>query len=86
MPSAILQEEPEHQQRLANLVAFTRREIVVCGRSSPSNSQIVPYIVGDDARAVRIASALRARGFDINTTGIRSPAVPAGTARLPNFH
>jgi 8-amino-7-oxononanoate synthase len=52
----------------------------VRGRSSPSNSQIIPYIVGDDARAMRIASALRARGFDIR--GIRSPAVPAGTARL----
>ena len=76
----ILQEEPERQQRLANLVAFTHREIVVRGRSSPSNSQIVPYIVGDNARAMRLASALQARGFDIR--GIRPPTVPAGTARL----
>lgn len=76
----ILQEEPERQRRLANLVAFTHREIAVRGRSSPSNSQIVPYIVGDNARAMRLAAALQARGFDIR--GIRPPTVPAGTARL----
>lgn len=32
---------------------------------SPSNSQIVPYVVADNARAMRLASALKAPGFDI---------------------
>ncbi|KRR04390.1 8-amino-7-oxononanoate synthase [Bradyrhizobium jicamae] len=77
---SILQEEPEHQQRLAKLVAFTHREIGVRGWRSPSDSQIVPYIVGDNARAMWLASALQTRGFDIR--GIRPPTVPAGTARL----
>ncbi|ANW03303.1 8-amino-7-oxononanoate synthase [Bradyrhizobium icense] len=77
---SILREEPERQQRLAKLVAFTHREIVVRGRSSPSNSQVVPYVVGDNSRAMRLASAMQARGFDIR--GIRPPTVPAGTARL----
>lgn len=76
----ILQEEPERQQRLAKLVAFTHREMVARGERSPSNSQILPYIVGENARAMRLASALQARGFDIR--GIRPPTVPAGTARL----
>lgn len=76
----ILQEEPDRQRRLANLIAFTHREIGVRGGRSPSYSQIVPYIVGDNARAMRLASALQARGFDIR--GIRPPTVPAGTARL----
>ncbi|WP_369726206.1 8-amino-7-oxononanoate synthase [Bradyrhizobium sp. LLZ17] len=76
----ILQEEPERQQRLAKLVAFTHREMVARGESSPPNSQILPYIVGENARAMRLASALQARGFDIR--GIRPPTVPAGTARL----
>lgn len=76
----ILQEEPERQQRLAKLVAFTHRELAVCGRPSPSNSQIIPYVVGDNARAMQLASALQARGFDIR--GIRPPTVPVGTARL----
>lgn len=76
----ILQQEPERQQRLAKLVAFTHREIGVRGGRSPSASQIVPYIVGDNGRAMRLASRLQARGFDIR--GIRPPTVPVGTARL----
>lgn len=76
----ILQHEPERQQRLAKLVAFTHREMGLRGWRSSSVSQIVPYIVCDNARAMRLASALQARGFDIR--GIRPPTVPAGTARL----
>lgn len=76
----ILQEEPERKQRLASLVAFTHREMKMRGLRSPSKSQIVPYIVGDNADTMRLASALQARGFDIR--GIRPPTVPAGTARL----
>jgi 8-amino-7-oxononanoate synthase len=76
----ILQQEPERQQRLAGLVAFTHRELAARGARSPSHSQIVPYIVGDNARAMALASALQGRGFDIR--GIRPPTVPAGTARL----
>ncbi|MET4323507.1 MULTISPECIES: 8-amino-7-oxononanoate synthase [unclassified Bradyrhizobium] len=76
----ILREEPGRQQRLAKLVAFTHREIGARGGRSPSDSQIVPYIVGDNARAMRLASRLQARGFDIRA--IRPPTVPAGTARL----
>jgi 8-amino-7-oxononanoate synthase len=40
----------------------------------------VPYVVGDNARAMALAAALQVRGFDIR--GIRPPTVPAGTARL----
>jgi 8-amino-7-oxononanoate synthase len=77
---SILQQEPDRQQRLANLVAFTHRELAVRGGRSASDSQIVPYIVGDNARAMALASALQSRGFDVR--GIRPPTVPAGTARL----
>lgn len=77
---SILQQEPDRQQRLANLIAFTHQEIGLRGGWSPSASQIVPYIVGDNARAMALASALQARGFDIR--GIRPPTVPPGTARL----
>jgi 8-amino-7-oxononanoate synthase len=76
----ILQQEPERQQRLANLIAFTHQELAVRDAESPSRSQIVPYIVGDNARAMALAAALQARGFDIR--GVRPPTVPAGTARL----
>jgi 8-amino-7-oxononanoate synthase len=54
----------------------------VAGRlqSLAVHSPIVPIIIGDDARAVMMAEALQAQGFDIRA--IRPPTVPAGTARL----
>jgi 8-amino-7-oxononanoate synthase len=36
--------------------------------------------VGADAEAVRVASALQARGFDVRA--VRPPTVPEGSARL----
>ena len=45
-----------------------------------SGSQIQPVIVGQDARAVTLATALQARGHDVRA--IRPPTVPEGTARL----
>jgi 8-amino-7-oxononanoate synthase len=45
-----------------------------------SGSQIQPVILGEDRRAVAVAEALRARGYDIRA--IRPPTVPEGTARL----
>ncbi|RTL49638.1 MAG: 8-amino-7-oxononanoate synthase [Bradyrhizobiaceae bacterium] len=75
----ILQDEPERRQRLAALVAFAGREIGARGWRA-SGSQIVPYIVGNNARTMTLAAALQKRGFDIR--GIRPPTVPVGTARL----
>lgn len=40
----------------------------------------MPFIVGDNARAMELAAAMQSPGFDIR--GIRPPTVPAGTARL----
>lgn len=76
----ILEQEPRHQDQLASLVAFTHREMHLRGLQSPSASQIVPHLVGDNARTMQLASRLQARGFDIR--GIRPPTVPDGTARL----
>lgn len=58
----ILQQEPERQQRLQTLVAFTHREMQRRGLRCSSTSQIVPYIVGDNANTMQLASALQARG------------------------
>lgn len=46
----------------------------------PPTSQILPIILGDDARTMQVAGALQAAGFDVR--GIRPPTVPRGTARL----
>ena len=43
-------------------------------------SQIVPIVIGDNDRAVAVARALQADGFDVRA--IRPPTVPPGTARL----
>jgi 8-amino-7-oxononanoate synthase len=75
----ILQDEPERRQTLAALVSFAGKEITARGWRA-SGSQIVPYIVGNNARTMALASALQKRGFDIR--GIRPPTVPVGTARL----
>jgi 8-amino-7-oxononanoate synthase len=77
---SILRDEPEHQQRLAGLIDFAHREIGARQGWRLAGSQILPFIVGDNARAMRLAAALQARGFDIR--GIRPPTVPSGTARL----
>ncbi|MFV0798039.1 8-amino-7-oxononanoate synthase [Brucella sp. MAB-22] len=45
-----------------------------------SGTQILPLIIGDADRTLRIAHRMQAEGFDIRA--IRPPTVPAGTARL----
>ncbi len=46
----------------------------------PPDAAIVPLPVGDDARAVQLATTLQQRGFDVRA--VRPPTVPPGTARL----
>ena len=77
---SILRDEPERQQCLANLIDFAHHEIGARQGWRLSGSQIMPFIVGDNARAMALAATLQARGFDIR--GIRPPTVPPGTARL----
>ncbi len=47
---------------------------------TPSGTQIQPVIVGADGRALTIARAMQAAGFDVRA--IRPPTVPEGSARL----
>jgi 8-amino-7-oxononanoate synthase len=77
---AILRDEPERRAALADLVAFASAELAARCGVTPSGSQIVPVIVGDNARTMALADRLQAAGFDIR--GIRPPTVPEGTARL----
>ncbi|WP_170763859.1 8-amino-7-oxononanoate synthase [Ruegeria lacuscaerulensis] len=44
------------------------------------NSQIIPIILGGEARTMELASTLQEQGFDVR--GIRPPTVPRGTSRL----
>ncbi|WCM26739.1 8-amino-7-oxononanoate synthase [Sphingomonas sp. QA11] len=75
----ILVDEPEHRAALWQLVAAAERALARCG-VAPTGSQILPLVLGDEARTMRVAAALQAAGFDVR--GIRPPTVPAGTSRL----
>lgn len=75
----ILADEPERRDRLAALIAFAEQAFAPSG-VTPTGSQILPLIVGEDALTMRMATALQEAGFDVR--GIRPPTVPAGTARL----
>lgn len=77
---AILKDEPERRERLARLVAYANHEAQARCGVSVSGSHIMPVIIGEDRPTMRIASALRHRGFDVR--GVRPPTVPDGTARL----
>lgn len=75
----MLADEPDRRHRLGGLIATASRAFAPLG-IAPPRSQIVPIIIGDDAKVMRIADAVQAAGFDVR--GIRPPSVPAGTARL----
>lgn len=75
-----LAERPSLRSRAHDTVAHAHREAArLCGLEG-FQSQILPVIIGDDARTMEIAAALQARGYDIR--GIRPPTVPRGTSRL----
>jgi 8-amino-7-oxononanoate synthase len=76
---AIMRDNPERRDHLWQLIA--RAESVLKPHyASPAGSQIIPVILGDDARTMQVANHLQQSGFDVR--GIRPPTVPAGTSRL----
>lgn len=76
----ILRTDPHRRERLLQLNSHASKLLQLRCGIPPSGSQILPVILGDDARAIRAASVLQAAGFDIRA--IRPPTVPEGTARL----
>jgi 8-amino-7-oxononanoate synthase len=66
--------EPQRREKLQALIRHAECYL------QPSGSQIIPYLIGDNQRAVAMAEAMQNHGFDIRA--IRPPTVPLGTARL----
>ncbi|MDE6297757.1 MAG: 8-amino-7-oxononanoate synthase, partial [Muribaculaceae bacterium] len=52
----------------------------ITGKENPSSSQIIPLMIGDAAKAIRIADLLREEGID--ALPIRRPTVPPGGERI----
>jgi len=64
---------------LRSRIAVAARELQAVGLAPPQ-SQIAPIVVGSNARALALAAAMQALGYDIRA--IRPPTVAEGTARL----
>ncbi len=76
----ICEKADDRRAALQARVALAGRKLQeLCG-VAPSGTQVQPVIVGADARAMALAAAMQALGYDIRA--IRPPTVPEGTARL----
>jgi len=77
----VIEREPQRRATLRARAAALRERLMIAGIAiSEGASHIVPVIVGDNERAVAVAEALQADGFDVRA--IRPPTVAPGTARL----
>lgn len=76
----MLTDEPQRRADFDALRTFANAELTRKLGMEGSGTQILPVMIGDNGRAVRIAARMRAEGFDIRA--IRPPTVPEGTARL----
>jgi 7-keto-8-aminopelargonate synthetase-like enzyme len=77
----ILERDPGMGARLLLRAAAVRDCLKAAGlNTGASASQIIPVIVGDTERAVRVMRRLRDAGM--LAVAIRPPTVPAGTARI----
>lgn len=76
----VIMEEPWRIAALHRNVALFLQALSERGISAESHSAIVPIIVGDEAKALDVSNALRARG--IHLAAIRYPTVGRGKARL----
>lgn len=70
----------DHLRQALHARMALARELLVPLGAEFHGSPIIPLVLGDDRRAMAVAAALQAEGFDVR--GIRPPTVPEGTSRL----
>ena len=68
------------REGLADLACLKRGTLLPAGALMPSDTPIQPLVIGANADAVRLSKNLLQRGLLV--PAIRTPTVPAGTARL----
>ena len=77
----IIQQESWRREKLFELIHYFKKQVVQLGcELMPSDTAIQPIIIGDNHKAMNIASSLFEKG--IHVTAIRPPTVPENTARL----
>ena len=66
--------------KLGRLMVATHKYLVSSNIENPSESHILPFVIGDDDKTVKIAEQLRDLGYYV--LPIRPPTVPKNTSRL----
>jgi len=78
---ALVRQEPWRREHLQANAERLRQRLAARGISTaPSQTHIVPVVLGDNARTMACCEGLLRRGF--YAQGIRHPSVPEGSARL----
>jgi 8-amino-7-oxononanoate synthase len=77
----LLEQEPQRREALRNNCQLLRGGLKALGYSlGISQSQILPLMIGDTSRCMKLSEDLLHRG--VFAQGIRPPTVPPGTSRL----
>lgn len=76
----LIMEQPQRVQRLQENIRYCCGALCARGIDAHSETAIIPIIIGDESRAMRVMELLKERGYYISA--IRYPTVAKGTARL----
>lgn len=76
----LIAEHTERRLQLLSLIQYANNAFQNIPGFQATNSQILPVIVGDNAKALILAKQLQEDGFDVRA--IRPPTVDTGCARL----
>ncbi len=76
----LVEEEPERRIDLINNADYFRKGLKAAGFKVKGSSQIVPVIIGDNQKVIKISEELQRKGYWV--LPIRPPTVPVGEARL----
>ncbi len=77
----VVRTQPERRHTLLDRALALRSRLKEQGWNvGPTQSQIIPVVVGEPGRAIEMAAALRERGLFV--PAIRPPTVPEGESRL----
>jgi 8-amino-7-oxononanoate synthase len=78
--TAITLADDSRRAKLAALIESAGAHFAARLATPLTGTQIVPVILGDNRRTMKVAAYLQQKGFDVR--GIRPPTVPEGTSRL----
>ena len=76
----MLPEFKERSERLLSVSRWFREQLVGGGAETPSQSHIIPFIVGGNRETLQLSDKLKEGGF--LALPVRPPTVPQGSARI----